>query len=149
MLRRACHLFCMAGGDLGSLKVCAPSVSQEDKKEIISLKVTYSRANLSFDGAGRSKPTLIGSHNTFSCFLPLLPSCDILYLSLRSLNIFPIWSSPSFSRCSLSLSSSAFVFYSHTCAHTHPGTASTLLIGQSENPGAFRLASVKYMRICY
>ena len=170
MLPNACHLFCIARGDLGSLKVRAPSVSLAYsfffyKKVILNREIRggsfswkllkdSSTTNLSVGGAGRSTPSIIGSHNTFSCFLPFLPSCDILYLSLLSVNIFPIWSflhsatlSLSLFLC-LSLCRSLPLFYSHMYAHTYPGKARQCLSGRKRIQ-AFSDWQASNIRICY
>lgn len=128
MLSYPCHLFCIARRDLGSLKACAPSAllflfkgsnfRQRNKRKSISVLKLLKDTHIS--GAGRSKSNIIGSHNTL--LLPLLPACDILYLSPPFVNIFLIWFFLHSTVLScFSLYRSLLLFYSHTYAHTYPG----------------------------
>lgn len=145
MLPYACHLFCIAAGDLGWLKVNAPRVLFSFFKKKKGYK--SSTTNLSVGGAGRS--TLIGSHNAFSCFSS--PSPFMWHSSSLTplCKYFPHLIPPSFLHSSLSpllcfsLPFSAFCF-THACMPTHIQEKLGIAYWAEREPRHFRLASVKY-----
>lgn len=146
MLLYARHLFCIARRDSGSLKVCAQSVVRAYFKgtltgEIKGRSVLYRTQRLSLAEQAEVDP-----HNWFPqhifLFSPPPPSCDILHLSLFSVNIFPIWSLPhSALPLSLSLFVFTFVFLTYMHAHTFCGKAWHFVLDRKQNLILFRPAN--------
>lgn len=108
----ASHLFCITRRDLGSVRICAPSIPlahflKEGWLRGGSFLEKLLKYTTSVMEQVEAHPCIIGSNNTVSCCLPLLPSCDVLYLSV---NISPHLIPRSFSR-------SLYLCLSLCCSH--------------------------------